>query len=85
MTITARQDLIVTKIVAGLFADMSNDRYRGPNFRWARFHEMAADWAVSNFGLYFREGYKYNENKIRKHAESYAKELVGRAGYTDGN
>lgn len=83
--ITAKQDLIVTKIVAGLFANMSNDRYRGPNFKWAIFHEMAADWAVSNFGLYFRTGYKYNEDEIREYAESYAKQLVGRAGYKDGN
>ncbi len=83
--VTQKQDLIVTKIVAGLFVDFCNPIMRGPKFKWSTFHEMAGGWVTSCFHLYFKDGYKFKEEVIREHAESYAKEMVQRAGFTDAD
>lgn len=77
--ITVRQDLVITKIVAGYFALMLKRENQGWNFSWESFPESCADLVDANIFLYFKSGYKFDMPSIREHARSYAEDLVKRA------
>jgi hypothetical protein len=78
------QELAIT-MATSFFHDMQNPAYRGPNFTWAGFPEMAAGLAETNAFMSFPESERLTQEEelfAADVARETARDLAKKAGLT---
>lgn len=75
--------LVITKVVAGMFADFCNASNRGDKFTWNNFPNIVASHVSSTFFVYFTKKQNVCVGDVEKEAKDYAENLCRRAGYIE--
>lgn len=79
-----QQELVATRIAAGMFSDFCNPENQGYNFTWADCPKMIARLTQVSMFAYFRDKQTYDVEKLKLFVENMVTDWIERAGFKDG-